>query len=178
MNPFLGQIILLGFDHNILTPRGWAFCNGQLLSIQTNAALFAIIGTSFGGNGTSTFQLPDLQGRVAIGTGNGSGLTTRVLGEKFGSQSTALVANQLPFHSHAFNANTGAGDTASPSNNLLATGPVIGGAATNVYSTSGGSTMSSQAITANGSNTPFLIMQPYLGVPHCIALAGTFPSRN
>jgi microcystin-dependent protein len=176
MTPFIAQVILLGFDWN---PRSWALCDGQLLPISQNQALFSILGTTYGGNGIQTFALPDLRGRIPINPGQGPGLANYNLGQVGGAQTTTLVANNLPLHNHLMQVNTGAGNAGAPIANLLAQGPVItGGVNTNVFATSANTTMSPTAIAANGGNQPISILQPYLALNYSIALQGVFPSRN
>ena len=115
--PFLGEISMSGFN---FAPRGYAFCAGQLLSISQNTALFVLLGTTFGGNGQTTFALPDLRGRVPMGEGSGPGLTPKTLGEVSGAETTTLTTNQIPQHNHSLNAVSDAGDTSSPANAFLA----------------------------------------------------------
>src|ERR1700704_1751360 len=119
--PFLGQIMLVGFN---FAPQGWAFCNGQLLSISQNTALFSLLGTTYGGNGTSTFALPNLQGSAAMGQGQGAGLTDRFLGEASGSDTVTLLTTEMPSHTHTVNANAALGDTGAPNNTAV---PAMGG---------------------------------------------------
>jgi microcystin-dependent protein len=171
-SPFLGEIRNFGFN---FAPRGWAQCNGQILSIAQNSALFSLLGTTYGGNGQTTFALPNLQGRVPIGMGAGPGLTNRVHGEQAGAETTTLVTNNLPAHSHALNAKAGVGNQASPSGHLLAASDQRN----SQYSSSGADTaMAATSIGSTGSGTPIDNMQPYLVMNYCIALQGIFPSRN
>lgn len=173
---FLGQILTVGFGY---APKSWATCSAQLLSIAQNQALFAILGTTYGGNGVQTFALPDLRGRVPMSWGQGPGLSDHVLGESAGTQSVTMLASNLPLHNHTFNVNNGAAAVPVPTNNALSQGGQVGGADTFVYSTnSPNATMNPAAIASNGSNVPFSIMQPYNVVLYCIALQGIFPSRN
>jgi microcystin-dependent protein len=182
-DPFIGMIVL--FSGNF-APRGWAFCDGQLLAIAQNQALFSILGTTYGGNGQTTFALPDLRGRVPIGPRQGSGLTNRDLGETGGSESVTLTTNQMPLHTHgltlAMNVKNAAGNSRTPVGGVLAN-EAAGVTAT--YSTAtpdSGATMSSGALTGAvgtaGGSQPAGIMQPYLGMNYIIALEGIFPSRN
>ena len=176
--PFLGQIQMVGFT---FAPRGWAFCDGQLLSISTNTALFALLGTTYGGDGRTTFALPDLRGRVAIHPGNGPGLSNYRLGERGGVERVTLVAAQMPAHSHAataaLNATDSRGNSAVPGGNILANK-----SRTNIYSTAAPDvTMNSDAVTVEvanaGGNQSHENRMPYLGINHIIALQGLFPSR-
>ncbi|MDE1191350.1 MAG: tail fiber protein [Arachidicoccus sp.] len=116
-DPFLGEIFMAGFN---FAPAGYQSCNGSLLSISSYAALFALLGTTFGGNGSTNFGIPNLQGRVPIGMGTGSGLSSRTLGEMAGTESVTLALSEMPAHTHTVNANTGAGTTSSPQGALWA----------------------------------------------------------
>ena len=129
--PFLGDIIAVG---ETFCPRGWAATDGQLLSISQYTALFSLLGTTYGGNGTTTFGLPDLQGRIAMGPGNGPGLTPRTSGEKFGTETKTAQASQMPSHSHAVNANNLDGDRPGPGGKLLAAAPPSGTGSETIYS--------------------------------------------
>jgi microcystin-dependent protein len=176
MTPYLAQITGFGFN---FAPKGWAYCAGQLMSIQQNQALFAILGTTFGGNGIQTFGLPDLRGRVPISWGQGPGLSTYTLGEAAGTQNVTVLANQLPFHNHAFNVNTALATSGSPSGNYLGQGGVDQGANVSIYATgASNATMPAATLTQNGGNQPISIIQPYNVINYCIALSGIFPSRN
>ena len=167
---FLGEIRLFGFN---FAPVGWAMCQGQLLSIQQYSALFALLGTYYGGNGTTNFALPDLRGRVPIGVGQGPGLTPYVQGQQGGSETVTLSVNQMPAHSHAVNAE------ASTANSDKPTGAIPGKAGTPSYSTSAPTTtMNAAMIGPTGGSQPFGIEPPYLALNWCIALQGIFPSRN
>ena len=168
---FLGEIRMVGFN---FAPVGWALCNGQLLSIQQNAALFALLGTTYGGNGITNFQLPNLQGRVPVHTGNLSGGQSYVLGQFSGAETVSLLTSNLPNHSHATLANSGPATTSNPSGAVLAV-PGDG----NIYTTTApNATMSASSSTAVGNNLPVDIRQPYLVMNFIIALTGVFPSRN
>jgi microcystin-dependent protein len=164
--PFLGEIRMFGGN---FAPRGWAFCNGQTLSIAQNTALFSLLGTTYGGNGQTTFALPDLQGRVPMHWGQGSGLSSRSLGEQDGVEAVTLTQQQLPAHTHTLNGSTGAVNTTRPTNAI----PAKGGS----YTTAPPDTqMASPAVV--GNNLPHGNMQPSLAVSFIIALEGIFPSRN
>src|SRR6476660_7370238 len=115
--PFLAEVILFAGN---FAPRGYAFCQGQILSIAQNTALFSLLGTTFGGNGQTTFALPDLRGRVPMGQGQGPGLTDRVLGELSGQETVTLISNEIPAHNHALNAVSEAGDASAPAGAYLA----------------------------------------------------------
>lgn len=163
---FIGEIFLVSFD---FAPRNWALCNGQLLPIAQNQALFALIGTTFGGNGTTNFALPDLRGRVAMGEGN-----AHVLGERTGAESVTLFANQMPAHTHAANCSSATGNQAAPGGNTWAKSTND-----NLYSTAAPDTAMNAAVVQNaGGGQPHENRQPYLVLNYVIALAGIFPSRN
>ncbi|MBN7816489.1 phage tail protein [Algoriphagus pacificus] len=181
MTPFIGQIELFGFN---FPPRGWATCSGQLLPISSYTALFSLLGTTYGGDGRTTFALPDLQGRVAIGQGNGPGLTPRAMGQKFGQENHTLTTQEIPSHSHSLNGNNANGTSNNPTGNVLAGNTVIpergadpipangyGSSAPNVQ-------MSPSSIGNSGGNLSHNNMQPMLVLNYCIALEGIYPSRN
>jgi microcystin-dependent protein len=178
--PFLGQIAL--FPYNF-APRGWALCRGQLLAISQNTALFSLLGTMYGGNGTTTFALPDLQGRVPISFGQGPGLSSYVEGEQDGVENVTLLSSENAIHSHTLFATTDVGNTASAANNQLAksqAGSVhTGFTKGNMYSTTAPNTsLFPTAIGPSGGNLPHNNIQPYQVLSYCIALQGIFPSRN
>jgi microcystin-dependent protein len=166
--PFVGEIKIVGFN---FAPRGWAFCDGQLLPISQNTALFSLLGTTYGGDGRSTFALPDLRGRSARHAGTGPGLANVRSGERGGAVSHTLITNNLPSHSHTMNlASSSEGEQTSPAGNSLAVSDdrnYVAGTGTPMGST--GNTGSQQAVNH---------LPPYLGVYHVIALQGLFPSRN
>jgi microcystin-dependent protein len=168
--PFIGQIILVPYN---FAPRGYAFCQGQILSIAQNTALFSLLGTTYGGNGQTTFALPDLRGRVPLSQGQGPGLSNYSLGEQGGVESVTLISQQMPQHNHLLSVNNQGAATGRPS------GQFPGVTAANAYAPSGdGSTFSPQAISLTGGNQPHENRQPYLALNYCIALEGIFPSRN
>ncbi len=170
-NPFIGQIIMFGGN---FAPRDWALCNGQLLSIASNTALFSILGTTFGGDGRTTFALPDLRGRVPVhsGSSTGPGLSPRPLGQKAGSETVTLTADQIPPHSHQLRANSGRADSTDPSNATIAK------ANEDTYN-SGNSDVMMKGNTANtGGGQAHNNMQPYQCVNFIIALVGVYPSRS
>lgn len=176
--PFVGEIRMFGFN---FAPRGWQLCNGQTLAISQNAALFSLLGTTYGGNGTTTFQLPNLQSRVPIHQGTGLGLSTYVMGEAAGTENVTLLQTQMPMHTHLENAvTTTANNVASPSGSYAAT-PTAEPRGTSVapYSTATpNATLNAGAIAPAGGSQPHPNMQPYLCVSFCIATVGIFPSRN
>jgi len=161
--------------------RGYAFCSGQILSIAQNTALFSILGTTYGGNGQTTFALPDLRGRVPIHQGQGPGLSPYSLGQQAGTENTTLNINQMPSHNHliranANNANDSLPASAYPSAAII---PTDSNKSVSSYNTAtDNSTMNAGAITPTGGNQPFSILQPYLTISFLIALEGIFPSRN
>ncbi len=170
--PFLAAIFLFAAT---FAPRGYAFCDGQLLSISQNTALFSLIGTTYGGNGTTNFALPDFRGRVPVHAGQGPGLSSYVEGQSSGSENTTLLVNNLPQHNHSLVATSEAGSTSDP------TGAYLGntGALDREYNTSGTQVnMNAGAVGLTGANQPFNNLQPYLAVNFIIALQGIFPSRN
>lgn len=168
--PFIGQITIVGFNY---APRGWALCNGQLMAISQNTALFSLLGTTYGGNGQTTFALPDLRGRAPMAFGNGAGLSPRSLGEVSGQETVTLLGAHLPQHVHALNANNARADRAN------ATGATFGVAADATYAMPGPtSTLAPNAVTQTGGGLPHNNMQPYLALNMIIALQGIFPARN
>jgi microcystin-dependent protein len=171
--PYLGEIRMFAGN---FAPAGWALCNGQTMAISTNQALFSILGTQYGGNGVTTFSLPNLQGRVAIHAGTGAGLSTYIQGQQAGVENVTLLATQMPIHSHLVNAVGGGGNQAGPVGNL----PAIESTGTSLDYSNAAATgqMNSSTIANAGGNQPFSIIQPYLSVTFIIALVGIFPSRN
>ena len=194
--PFIGQISTFGFN---FAPQNWSLAQGQILSIAQNTALFSLLGTQYGGNGQTTFALPDLRGRVAIGQGQGPGLSNRVIGELAGTETTTLLSTQMPQHVHSLAGATGtlnavdvkATEQSPQPGGYLARGvdtapmpdsiPEIylpaaqGDPATKVPLA--GVNVAGNTQIAGGSQ-PFSTMQPYLVINYCIALFGIFPSRN
>jgi microcystin-dependent protein len=201
--PFLGQIMQVGFN---FAPSGWSTCAGQSLPVQQNAALFALLGTNFGGTGTTNFQLPDLQSRVAIGTGQGTGLSPYLLGDKKGVETTVITAQQLPMHTHnatftptGLNATlqaipTPSGtttDTPAAGSILSTVSDSAAGGAPQLYTPAGDTgtpvNLGGLSVTATGggvtiapagASLPVSLIQPYLAVTTIIALQGIFPSRG
>jgi len=168
--PFLGEIRLVAFT---FAPRGWAFCHGQLLPISQHTALFSLLGTIYGGDGRTTFALPDLRGRVPIGAGTGPGLTPRSLGERGGAEGVQLTVEQLPAHTHRAMAHSGKSDTRNPEGNVWAK------ARRRAYSTSGIDVeMDETAIGLTGGGNPVETLPPFLGLNYVIALQGIYPSRD
>lgn len=167
--PFLGQISLYAFN---FAPRGWATCDGQLLPIAQNQALFALLGTSYGGNGVQNFALPNLRGRVPVHWGQGPGLSNYVVGESVGSENVTLLSTQMPQHAHQVVASGNPPSQGGPANAVWATG------STSPYASSANAAMAAGALTAAGGSQPHPNIAPSLVLNCCIALQGIFPSRN
>jgi microcystin-dependent protein len=170
--PFLGQLLLVPYN---FAPRGWAFCNGQILPIAQNTALFSLLGTTYGGNGQTTFALPDLRGRCALSAGQGPGLSSYDLGQVGGVESATMTVNQMPVHGHTplnIQASSSTKLNATPANNNLGAATFYTNGALDSTLTPGGSTGNA------GGSQPFSLLQPYLVLNYCIALEGIFPSRN
>lgn len=165
MEPFLGQIMLVGFN---FAPRGWALCDGQLLPINQNTALFSLLGTQFGGNGTTTFGLPDLRGRVPLHQGQGPGLSRRIVGEIGGQETVTLSNNNLPPHTHSLLGAAAEQTTDRPSATVS---PAIG----NSYGLPSGAP---QQTGVSGAGQPFSTASPFLTMNYIIALEGIYPSRS
>lgn len=185
MEAFIGTIMAWAGTYE---PMGWAFCNGQTLPIAQYSAVFAVLGTTYGGNGTTTFQLPDLRGRVIIGAGNGTGLTQYELGESGGSEANTLTASNMPAHTHALMGNT---NTTLPGANTPGSTTVLSiakdgmGKAINVYGNTSTTQptltpMNSQSIgtTGGGASTPISTIQPFQTINYIICLEGLFPPHN
>ncbi len=176
-DPFIGQILLVGFN---FAPVGWHICDGTLLPISQYTALFSLLGTYYGGNGTSNFALPDLRSRVPIGMGQGNGLSPYVIGEMTGVENVTLLTSQMPSHNHLINAdNAPATAVQPPANNYLAAGTASGRPA-DVYSASltSPTTLNPNAVSLAGGNQPHTNIQPVLAMNYIIALNGIFPSRS
>jgi microcystin-dependent protein len=174
-NPFLAEIRI--FTGNF-APVGWALCNGQLMPISQNTALFSLLGTTYGGDGKSNYALPNLQGCAPMQAGQGPGLSLRPLGETSGEQTVALLQTEMPAHSHSAQGSSGS-DQPSPANNAWASGAKLGGG--NVYAPSNPPTkvdMHPLATSFAGGNQPHNNMPPFLGLTFIIALQGVFPARS
>lgn len=174
-NPFLAEIRIFPFN---FAPKGWAFCDGQLLPISQNTALFALLGTTYGGNGTSTFALPNLQGCAPMQQGQGPGLSLRDLGETAGEQNVTLLQTEMPAHTHTVQASGSVANQLTPVANAWATGQkgfgsfyVPSAPATNVQMNPFGTSIA-------GGSQPHNNMMPYLTLNFCIALQGIFPARS
>ncbi len=179
--PFIGQIMMFGGN---FAPRGWALCDGTLLPIAQNTALFSILGTLYGGDGRTTFALPDLRGRVAMHEGTGPGLSPKALGQKSGAETNTLNANQLPSHTHTATTTTncvvGSGNSNVASGNYWSKD--FGSQSGTYNSGPADGTMADGAVTTTvahiGSSQPVNNMQPFQVINYIIALQGLFPSRN
>jgi len=170
--PFIGQIIIVGFS---FPPRGYALCNGQILSIAQNTALFSLLGTTYGGNGQTTFALPNLQSRVPIHFGQGPGLSSYSLGQQAGEENHTLISNEMPQHNHVLNCHSEDGNQGNPNPHLLAT---AGGTPPPYSNQAADAQMAGNSIGLAGGSQPHNNIQPYLALNFCIALQGIFPSRN
>jgi microcystin-dependent protein len=180
-NQYVGEIRPFGFT---FAPRDWAFCDGALQSIANNSTLFAVIGTTYGGDGQQTFALPDMRGRAPMHQGTGPGLTTRVIGQSFGTANVTLLQSQMPAHIHTINA----AQTATHGEGLLTGTPNSSAYLSNVSGTTKGYhgtatvpplvAFSPKAISINGGSQPHDNLQPLLAVNYCMALFGIFPTRN
>ncbi len=170
--PFIGEIRMFGFD---FPPRGWATCAGQLLAISQNQALFSLLGTTYGGNGQTTFALPDLRGRAPVHHGQGPGLAPLALGERAGEEHHTLIASELPQHTHLVQV-AGAPTTGTPAGNTVLAAPTD----SHLFRSGSGSStnLAPSALAVAGSTQPHPNMQPYVVVNISIALQGVFPSRN
>jgi microcystin-dependent protein len=174
-NPFLAEVRI--FTGNF-APTGWALCNGQLMPISQNTALFSLLGTTYGGDGKSTFALPDLQGSAPMQAGQGPGLSLRDLGETSGEQAVTLLQTEMPAHSHSAQGSTGSNQT-TPVNNAWASGAKLGGGNLYFPSTPASNVqMNPFATSISGGNLPHNNMMPYLGLTFIIALQGVFPARS
>ena len=162
--PFLGEIKLFSYSY---APQGWAFCNGQLLQINQNQALYAILGATYGGDGRTTFALPDLRGRAPVHVGS-----SIRLGQSSGEEQHTLTINEMPNHTHVASA------TNITATSKIATGNVWGKTNANMYAQQANTTMNPEALMSSGGNQPHNNMQPYTVLNYCIAITGIFPSRN
>ncbi|MEA2833082.1 MAG: hypothetical protein QOG66_1284 [Methylobacteriaceae bacterium] len=180
-DPFVAEITMFGFN---FAPKGWAFCRGQLLPISQNTALFSLLGTMYGGDGKSTFALPNLQDQGAVSFGQGSGLSDYAQGEETGTDTVTVLLSEMPLHNHSFMVTTNPGTTATSAGNQLGVG--AGGDKQNSYRaniytpdaskvTTG---LSPIALGFAGGSLPHNNMQPYLTVNFCIALQGVYPPRT
>jgi microcystin-dependent protein len=170
-NPFVAEIRIFPFN---FAPTGWAMCQGQLIPISQNTALFSLLGTMYGGDGRSTFALPNLQGCAALGAGQGPGLSLYVEGQAGGSPTVTLLNTEMPAHNHGAGCYNGVGDSYTGANAI----PATDAAGNNLYSTPADHTMNALAIAPTGGSLPHNNLQPYLTLNYCIALQGVFPARS
>lgn len=172
-DPFVAEIRIFPFN---FAPKGWAFCNGQLLPISQNTALFSLLGTYYGGDGKSTFALPDMQGNAPIHAGQGAGLSEYFLGQLSGTTDVALLISEIPLHPHTLQAFATPADLKEPQAGAVLTRTQNGA----LYNTtiSNFVTMAPQALTPTGGSLPHNNMMPYLTLNFCIALQGVFPPRT
>jgi microcystin-dependent protein len=170
-DPFIGEIRMFAFG---FAPQGWALCNGQLLPIAQNQALFSLLGTTYGGNGTTTFALPDLRSRVPVHQGQGPGLSPYAEGQASGTETVTLAAAQMPQHTHPVNASSSAATSDNPAGRTLAR------SASHIYHPESGqhTVMDANMLGEAGGSQPHDNIQPYLAVTFCIALNGIFPAQN
>jgi len=170
-DPFVAEIRIFPFN---FAPKGWALCDGQILPISQNTALFSLLGTTYGGDGKSNFALPDLQGRAAMQPGQGPGLSLRDLGETGGSETVTLLESEIPTHSHALTASTADGLSQSAAGQEYAAGIGVG-----MYSAPANNVaLSPSSVAPSGGGQPHNNMQPYLTLSFNIALQGVFPPRS
>jgi microcystin-dependent protein len=171
MDPFVAEIRIFPFN---FAPKGWAFCDGQILPLSQNTALFSLLGTTYGGDGKSNFALPDMQGNAPMHPGQGPGLSLHDLGETGGSDTVALLESEIPSHGHAVTASAADGTTGIASGQLVANGVGV-----NMYTTTfTGTTLNLNAVGPAGGDQPHNNMQPYLTLNFCIALQGVYPPRT
>jgi microcystin-dependent protein len=171
-DPFVAEIRIMPFS---FAPAGWAWCDGQLMPLAQNLALFSLLGTTYGGDGKSTFALPDMRGAAPVQPGQGPGLSPYALGESGGSDTVTLTTAQLPSHTHTVQARTpDAGDTSVPGRGA-ALAPSSGAA---VYQSTAGADLSDETLSVHGSGSPHNNLQPYLTLAFCIALQGVYPPRE
>lgn len=177
MDPFVGEIRAVGFN---FAPRGWALCQGQLLSITQNTALFSLLGTTYGGDGRSTFGLPDLRGRLVVNPGQGPGLSNYALGQLSGTETVELTSDQLPAHTHSL-AGVGVRVTSNPGNSTSPANALLAATEDLHYSSGSGVQMAPDVLTGTatqvGGSTGHLNLMPYLALSYVIALQGIYPSR-
>jgi len=171
--PFLGEIRMVGFN---FAPQGWALCNGQLLSISQNTALFSLLGTTYGGNGQNTFALPDLQGRVPIHQGQGPGLSPYTIGQMGGEEAHTLIQSEMPQHNHSARAHAGAGNSNVANGNVWSKDAGVSSATYSSATQDG--LMSPTAISTAGGSQPHNNLQPFLTINFIIAMQGIYPSRS
>ena len=173
-SPFVAEIRIFGFN---FAPTGWALCDGQLLPISQNTALFSLLGTTYGGDGKSTFALPDLQGSTAMHAGQGPGLSQRFLGEMGGEEFVTLLQSEIPAHSHSLNANAQPSSTGVPTS-ITCVSRGFGGSPYKATPFTPNVNMAPQTLAPAGGSLPHNNMMPYLTLNFCIAMQGVFPPRG
>ncbi len=171
MDGYIGEVRLFAGN---FAPRGWAFCSGQILSIAQNTALFSILGTTYGGNGQTTFALPDLRGRVPLGPGQGPGLQNYTPGQMGGETEHTLIQGEMPAHTHAAAAASGGGTAGVPGGHVWAGST----SRDSIYAATADTTMAPSAVATAGGSQPHNNLQPFTAINYIICLEGIFPSRN
>jgi microcystin-dependent protein len=168
-DPFVAEIRIFPFN---FAPKGWAFCNGQLMPLSQNTALFSLLGTTYGGDGKSTFALPDLEGRAPMHPGQGPGLSLHDLGERHGSETVTLLLDEIPAHAHSLQGDEDDGAFKTPSGMFVAAGNAM------YVNTGPNTSLAPEALAPAGGDQPHNNLQPYLTLSFCIALQGVFPPRG
>jgi microcystin-dependent protein len=174
-DPFIGEIRIFAGN---FAPKGWAFCNGQTLPIAQNTALFSLLGTTYGGDGRTTFALPNLCGRVPIGEGQGPGLSLYTLGETGGSETVTLLPNEIPAHNHQMKVSAGKADMTAPSRGTTLAEGKQSATPIEMYKTNATTDKSINGVVPYGSNQPHNNMMPYITIKYIIALQGIYPPRS
>ena len=174
-DPFVGEIRIISCN---FAPKGWAFCDGQILPLSQNTALFSLLGTTYGGDGKSTFALPNLQGRAPMHPGQGPGLSLHDLGETGGEETVTLVVSEIPLHSHPVTGSSGVGTLAAPSNTATWGATARGKPKVYALGAANNLAMNPAAVSANGGGQPHNNLQPYLTLNFVIALQGVYPPRS
>jgi microcystin-dependent protein len=169
--PYLGSVMMAGFN---FAPQGWRLCDGQLVSISENDALFQLIGTTFGGDGKNTFGLPDLRSRIPVHQGQGPGLSSYIIGQSGGVEEVTLTVNQIPIHNHLLTASTASGSAATPSNNFIAQNAD----GIDSFTNSSNGTLNTSTMSGTGGSEPHSNIQPYLAIYFSIAMEGIFPAQS
>ncbi len=169
--PFIGEIKMFAGN---FAPRGFAFCDGQLLAVSQNDALFSLLGTIYGGDGRTTFGLPELRGRLPVHQGNGPGLSNRPIGQKSGQENVTVTTNQLPVHTHAFQASSDGGNSSNAAGRVVANGPSVKMFIDDAFD----DTLAATSVTSTGGAQSHANIMPFQCINFIIALVGIFPSRN
>ena len=180
MEGYIAVVTMVAYD---FAPRNWAYCNGQILPIAQNQALFSLLGTTYGGNGVTTFALPNLQSRVPVGVGQGPGMSNYVLGQQSGTENETMDINEMPVHTHNGPVNLALGASTAGGVSTNSEGKFIGSGMANSFSTTSNAdfiapTYSGITLSNAGSSQPYSLLSPYLAVNYVICLYGIFPSRN